>query len=85
MNHKTTRRDFIKQSAAVGAAWWVGTQSAFALSRSPLELINFACIGVGNKGSSDSNSAGGAGNIVALCDIDDNFLDKKARVFSKAK
>ncbi|MCH7798303.1 MAG: twin-arginine translocation signal domain-containing protein [Planctomycetes bacterium] len=44
MSHETTRRDFIKQSTAVGAAWWVGTQSAFALSKSPLERINFACI-----------------------------------------
>lgn len=85
MSQQTTRRDFIKQSTALGAAWWVGTQSAFAVSKSSLEKINFACIGVGNKGSGDSNSAGGAGNIVALCDIDDTMLEKKAAVFSKAK
>ena len=85
MSHQTTRRDFVKQSAALGTAWWVGTQSAFALSKSPLEKINFACIGVDGKGSSDSNSAGGAGNIVALCDIDDNRMARKAAAYKDAK
>ncbi|MBT4866727.1 MAG: Gfo/Idh/MocA family oxidoreductase [Planctomycetaceae bacterium] len=85
MSHQTTRRDFVKQSAALGTAWWVGSQSAFALSKSPLEKINFACIGVDGKGSSDSNSAGGAGNIVALCDIDDNRMARKAAAYKDAK
>jgi predicted dehydrogenase len=85
MSHQTTRRDFVKQSAALGTAWWVGSQSAFALSKSPLEKINFACIGVDGKGSSDSNSAGGAGNIVALCDIDDNRIARKAAAYKDAK
>jgi predicted dehydrogenase len=85
MSHQTTRRDFVKQTAALGTAWWVGSQTSFALSKSPLEKINFACIGVDGKGSSDSNSAGGAGNIVALCDIDDARMARKAAAFSSAK
>jgi len=85
MSQKTTRRDFMKHSSALGAAWWVGTQSAFANSKSPLEQLNFACIGVGGKGSSDSNSAGGAGNVVALCDVDDISMAKKAVRFPKAQ
>lgn len=85
MSHQTTRRDFVKQTAALGTAWWVGSQTSFALSKSPLEKINFACIGVDGKGSSDSNSAGGAGNIVALCDIDDARMARKAAAFSDAK
>jgi len=85
MGQKPTRRDFIKQSTALSTAFWVTGTQAFADSKNPLERLNFACIGVQGKGSSDSNSAGGNGNIVALCDIDDNRLKKKAREFPKAQ
>ncbi len=87
MSHKTTRRDFVKQSAALGTAWWVGSQSLWSAEkeRSPLERLNFACIGVGNKGSSDTNSADKAGNVIALCDIDDRHLGKKSSRIPKAE
>lgn len=87
MTRKTTRRDFVKQSAAVGAAWWVGANAGLAVGKekSPAERLNFACIGVGGKGSSDTDSAGSAGNVIALCDIDDNRLNQKASKFPKAK
>ena len=50
------------------------------------DRINVACIGVGGKGDSDSSDAGNCGgNIVALCDVDENTLDRKARQFPKAK
>lgn len=87
MNEKSTRRDFLKESTALGlgAAWWAGTQSAWAKEKSPAERLNFACIGVGGKGSSDTDSAGRYGNVVAICDIDANRLDAKAKRFPKAK
>ena len=85
MSQKSTRRGFIKQSSALGVAWWVSTSSGLALEKSPVERLNFACIGVGGKGSSDTDSAGRAGNVVALCDVDDNRLDAKAKRFPKAK
>jgi len=50
-----------------------------------LEKVNFACIGVGGKGSSDSDSAGRHGNVVALCDVDDNNLKRKSARFKAAK
>jgi predicted dehydrogenase len=76
----SSRRDFIKQSAAIGTAWWVGSHTtAFADSKSPLERINFACIGVGGKGKGDTNDALEHGNIVALCDVDDAPLDAMAK------
>jgi predicted dehydrogenase len=80
MAASATRRDFLKQSAAVGAAWWVGSRTALhAQERSPVERLNFACIGVDGKGDSDSGDASNLGNIVAICDIDDQRLEKKAR------
>jgi len=50
------------------------------------EKINVACIGVGGKGGSDSDSAARlGGNIVALCDVDENTLKGKAKRFPQAK
>src|SRR5207237_316964 len=78
MIDKSTRRDFIKQSTLLGTAWWVGqTAAGYADSKNPLERLNFACIGVSGKGSSDTDDAARNGNIVALCDIDDQHLDTK--------
>jgi predicted dehydrogenase len=54
-------------------------------SRAANETINFGCVGVGGKGSSDSASANRAGNVVAICDIDENTLNKAARRYPKAK
>jgi predicted dehydrogenase len=87
MSHKSTRRDFIKNSALAGAAaWWVGESLASGKdSKNPLERLNFASIGVGGKGSSDSSHAGYVGNLVALCDIDDIQLEKKSHVFKTAR
>jgi predicted dehydrogenase len=48
-------------------------------------MIRFACIGVGGKGSSDSADAANNGNIVAICDVDDNTLNKAAELYPKAK
>jgi predicted dehydrogenase len=48
-------------------------------------MLNIACIGVGGKGSSDTDQAGKHGNIVAICDIDDGNLAAKAEKFPRAK
>ncbi len=63
----------------VPGAWAVGQ------SRSPNEKLNFACIGVGGKGSGDTDHVAGLGNIVALCDIDSDRLGKKAERHAEAK
>ena len=61
----------------LSTAWWVGQSQALAVSKSPNEQLNFACIGVDGKGSSDTYDAARNGVIVALCDIDDRHLEKK--------
>ena len=48
-----------------------------ALSQSPNEKLNVACIGVGGKGGSDSDNAAQFGNVVAICDVDRNTLESK--------
>lgn len=45
------------------------------------DQVNVGCIGIGGKGSSDvSGAAGAGGNILALCDVDENRRGKKANL-----
>ena len=82
MNRKTTRRTFIKRSAALGAAAWIGGKSVWSQEGpinggSSLERLNVACIGVGGRGSGDTTNAQKWGaNIVGLCDIQADRLEK---------
>lgn len=87
MTQRSSRRDFLRQSAAAGATLWtVGNYSwAQRPDDSPNDRIRFACVGVGGKGSSDTDNAGRLGDIVALCDVDGNTLNGKAQKYSKAK
>ena len=64
-----------------GAPSWVrrstGALSSAAAqekSASANEQIQFACIGVGGKGRSDSADAARHGTIVAICDVDEQTL-----------
>jgi predicted dehydrogenase len=82
----SSRREFLQTSALAGVGFWVaGGVSAAAKAPSPNEKLNIACIGVGGKGDSDTKQAGNHGNIVALCDIDDNTLNGQAKNFPDAK
>lgn len=84
INDTTSRRDFIKTTAALGAGVWLAPSSSFASSRWLNEKINFACVGVGGKGQSDSNNAGKFGNVAAICDVDENKLNEAAKRFPNA-
>ena len=54
--------------------------------KSPGEQIAFACIGVTGKGGSDSADAGSNGNVVAICDADEQRLNNAGdKRFPKAK
>jgi predicted dehydrogenase len=86
MTRKSSRRQFLQRSAALGAAFWVGSSSrAWTQERSANETIRFACVGVDGKGSSDREDAASKGIIVALCDIDEERLGKAAARYPKAK
>jgi len=85
MKGRNNRRDFLKGAAVAGVGFWAAGGLARAESKSPNEKIRIACVGVGGKGSSDTDNAGDFGDIVALCDIDENQLNAKARKFPQAK
>jgi predicted dehydrogenase len=86
MTSRINRRRFVQQAAALaGAGCWWSSQSEPVLGRSANGKVNIACIGVGGKGSSDTDAAAKYGEIVALCDVDDGRLKQKAQQFPNAK
>lgn len=82
---KQNRRTFIQTSALAGVGYWAAGGLAATTSRSAADKVRIACIGVGGKGSSDTDNAGDVGDVVALCDIDENHLNNKAKKFPQAK
>jgi len=85
MARKTTRRKFLGTSAVIGAGFWVAGGVAPRESRAAVEKIHFASVGVGGKGNTDSQDAGRAGDMVAICDIDDKTMAGAALRWPNAK
>ena len=85
MSNQKSRRQFVGQSAALGAGVWVGTSLQNKSHASALQGPSAACIGVGGKGSSDTSHIADQGvSIVGLCDVDKGTLTKKGREFKDA-
>ena len=79
------RRKFL-QRTGLGAGGLLLGFPAIVRGQNLNSRINVACIGVGGKGDSDVNDAAKCGGtIVALCDVDRRFLDKKGEKFPEAK
>jgi predicted dehydrogenase len=80
-----TRREFLRQSAIVTAgAALVGCRTAGPRRLSPNEKLNIAVIGTANRASQNIRGIESE-NIVALCDIDENFLGAALKRFPDAK
>jgi len=80
------RRDFLKASGA-GAAYLasgVWSEIAPAQSQSPNEKLNVICVGTANRAAADVDGVKGE-NIIGLCDIDKNYLDRAAQTFPNAR
>ncbi len=84
MSSETSRREFLKSAAFSGITILVARKS-WGQGRSANEKVNFACIGVGGKGDSDSADAARLGNVVAICDIDDNTIAEAKKKYPSAK
>jgi predicted dehydrogenase len=77
------RRDFLKLAGASGliAAF---PAPAFVQAQNVNSKLNIACIGISGRGGDNVNGVSGE-NIVALCDIDANVLNKGKERFPQAK
>lgn len=81
---KTSRRSFFRQGLAAGAA------IAFpnvVRAVSPNSKLQHACIGTGNMAWGDLNSfkTHKRTEIVALCDVDENYLAKAKKILPNAR
>jgi predicted dehydrogenase len=85
MSRRTNRRQFIRDTSLAGIGFWVAGGITRAQRRGPNEKLNIAGIGVGGKGEGDIKQAGKFGNVVALCDIDDERSAGAAKAFPEAK
>jgi predicted dehydrogenase len=78
-----TRRQFLSRTMLAGGAVAL-TFPYVGRVLGANDRINIACIGVGGKGDSDSSDAASCGgNIIAICDVDNNSRDKKTKQFAE--
>jgi predicted dehydrogenase len=84
MTRRSTRRDFLKQTALAGAGFWLASGTTPAARRSPNEKLNIAVIGAGGRGAANAGAVSGE-NIVALCDVDETRLGPAAEKYRKAR
>jgi predicted dehydrogenase len=76
MSQQANRREFIQASAVAGIGFWVA--GGVGADEPKKDRLRIACVGVGGKGFGDADQAANHGDIVAICDIDENFLNRKA-------
>lgn len=81
------RRNFLKTTsagAAVVAAGGVWSQVAADDSKAASDKLNIACIGTANQARFSINNIKSQ-NVVAVCDIDKNYLDRAKADFPEAR
>jgi predicted dehydrogenase len=79
MTRRTSRRTFLKETALSGIGFWAAGGMALAESKSANDKLNVAFVGIGGMGGGNLDSIAKLGeNVVAICDIDDQRLDKAA-------
>ncbi len=73
---KSSRRSFLKHSALGGALLGMSPRSYRAVfaAEPPSERVRVGMIGVGNQGGPKNNMKYFLNNIVAMCDLDANYL-----------
>ena len=81
MRTRLSRRRFLQSTGAAAGLLIINRPS---LGASPNEKLNIACVGVGGRGGADF-AAVNHENVVAICDIDDNNLNKAGNAAPKAQ
>ncbi len=86
MKPEITRRAFLRQAAAAGAALPL-ILPRLSLAAPPSGKLQHAAIGVGGQGASDLECIAGSGkvNVYALCDIDEATLKKAEKKYPGAR
>jgi predicted dehydrogenase len=81
INRRRFLGDSLKVSGGLAAAIYLGGSAR--ASTSPNEKLNIAAIGVANKGRHNIDQLLDH-NFVALCDVDENYLNEASKTFAQA-
>jgi len=79
--HQSTRRDFLKKSAAAATvagsatSFFTWTQRASG-QEAANDRLRIGCVGVGSMGSGDARAHAGFGDVLAVCDVDSGRAEK---------
>lgn len=84
MSRRSTRREFLTQSAALGAGFWIAGGRAYGQSKPARDKLRIAVIGVAGQGAWNLGNVAGE-DVVALCDVDENRAAKAREQFPKAE
>src|SRR4051812_12456427 len=87
-SNRINRRQFVRR-AGLGVAFFNILPSRFvngAEAPTPNSKLNVAAIGIGSRGGADVDEVAGLGhNIVALCDVDENYAAKEFAKYPNAR
>lgn len=81
---KLHRRRFLKTSGAAALSAGVWSEVAAQASTSANEKLKILCVGTANRAAADIAGVEGQ-DIVGLCDIDKNYLDRASAKFKDAR
>ena len=86
LSNKISRRKFLGTSAAIAAFTIVPRHVLGGAGfQAPSDTLNVAAVGIGGQGGSNTRACAGAGaNIVALCDVDDQFAARTFQSYPNA-
>jgi predicted dehydrogenase len=85
MNQRINRRQALQLGTTALGYFVTGTAASAARVAGANDRVRVAGIGVGGKGWSDIEQAAQIMEVVALCDIDEERLEKRAATWSAAK
>ena len=80
---RLNRRRFLKSSTVAAGTFLLGAP-AFLRGKGLNEKLNIAIIGAGGRGAANTQSVSSE-NIVALCDVSENNLNRAAEKYPKAR
>ena len=78
------RRAFVKTTGAAAIACGVWSEVAAEESKSPNEKLKIICVGTANRAADDITGIENE-DIVALCDVDQRYLDRSADKYNVKK
>jgi predicted dehydrogenase len=84
MAERLTRREMVRKTVLGGLGFWVARGGVLAQGNSANDKLNLAIVGVAGRGRANTDQVMEE-SIVALCDVDDNYLRVAAKRFPQAK